>query len=558
MNVELPNGVIIEDVPEGETREQVLQKAVSAGLIKPEELPQTEQPQVKEPSTEEASAWRRALYGAGEPIDAVAQMLYNALPEEIQQAGDKLDTALYESTGGVIGSPLGTFNEDLAAREQQYRAQAPETDVARLAGNIGTIAAATRKVPSPDRLSRLAGVNAGVGGAAGALTPVYDIKGDFWSQKAKQLGAGALVGAALSPLTFGLGRLISPKTAQNPDVKALKEAGVHPTIGQAVGGHVGQMEQRAQSLPLTGDFIRGARKSALDEYNAATLNKVLEPLGQKVSKIGSEGVDEASRLVSSAYDKALTGMKGFRMTPEGINEIQSLRNLARGMPKDVERQFNWMLNNRVLHRMSPGGGFEARTFKQVESDIGKKIASTNDQELKGALKELQDILRREASKANPQYAGELQRANEAFARLVRVQDAANRSATREGVFTPGQLLMSTRKADTTARKSASARGNALLQDWARTGQQVLGDTYPDSGTAGRLMDAGAILSGTINPWIPGGLLGAGMAYTKPAQKALGLLATQRGPGAEKIARMVRKSAPLLVPLSMPVVQPFLK
>ena len=45
MDIELPNGVVIQDVPEGATKAQIMQKAISAGLAKPSDFGVQEQPQ---------------------------------------------------------------------------------------------------------------------------------------------------------------------------------------------------------------------------------------------------------------------------------------------------------------------------------------------------------------------------------------------------------------------------------------------------------------------------------------------------------------------------------
>jgi len=38
MDVELPNGIVIEDVPEGTTRAQIMERAIRGGIAKPEDF----------------------------------------------------------------------------------------------------------------------------------------------------------------------------------------------------------------------------------------------------------------------------------------------------------------------------------------------------------------------------------------------------------------------------------------------------------------------------------------------------------------------------------------
>lgn len=547
------------------TPEEFIAEAKRRGLpkeearIKYEKLKENQgQPEEKQIS----SFPRRAIYGIGEPlIDAPAQMLYNALPKPVQDAGDWVDTWLYDKTGGYIGTPEGSFNQDLANREKDYLAHAPRFDAARLVGNIGSLFAMTRKAPIPSTFGAKMASNAGLGGIAGALTPVYDGGEDFWSSKAKQIGIGSGVGAALTPVTSGIGRMLMPKAATNEKLNKLVSEGVRPTIGQRLGGWANTMEEKAQSLPIMGDFITQARRKARDEFNLATINSTLKPIGRKVTKVGAEGIDEASKLISQAYDDALNGLKAIKLDSKAISEIKNLRTLVKGLPKTQAKQFEKFYKDNIQHRLSPVNGLEARTFKRIESELSAKAAryakgTAAEQDLGDAFKEALRVLRLQAQRSDPTYAKALKNANEAYARLVRVQGAGGRAANSEGVFTPAQLMAEVKKGDSSARKNMTARGKALMQDIADAGQTVIGNKYPDSGTAGRVLaDVGALSTGFYSPAIPLSLFGGGLLYTKPAQNLLNVLATTRPKQAAAIAEMVNKSTPALVPAGVGLLQP---
>ena len=66
------------------------------------------------------------------------------------------------------------------------------------------------------------------------------------------------------------------------------------------------------------------------------------------------------------------------------------------------------------------------------------------------------------------------------------------AVVKEGIFTPAQLLRSIRKADTTKRKKQVLKGQAPLQKSALEMEKVLGNAFPDSGTASRLLAQGMI------------------------------------------------------------------
>jgi hypothetical protein len=109
-------------------------------------------------------------------------------------------------------------------------------------------------------------------------------------------------------------------------------------------------------------------------------------------------------------------------------------------------------------------------------------------------------------------------------------------------------MMAVREADSSGRKAATARGDAILQDWAKAGQQVLGNKYPDSGTAGRvLLGAGGLATGAISPAIPAALVSGAAAYSAPAQRLALILAASRPKGSEAAAKFIRNVSPRLSP-----------
>jgi hypothetical protein len=510
------------------------------------------------------SASTRAMYGLTEPIDALAQMAYNALPESVQSAGDSADQWLHEKTGGLVGVPEGNFNRHLAERERRYQSQAPEgVDAARIGGSVVLPMLATRKLPAPSTFSQGLKQNAAVGGVMGALFPVYDDSGDFWSQKAKQAGIGAGVGGALTPVTHGISRVLMPKAATNPDVSGLMKSGTRPTIGQALGGGANRAEEKLTSVPILGDAISSARSQAKVDFNVSAINRALAPIGKKITDAGHAGVEKATRLIGDAYDDALKGLKGVTLDKTASREIDSLNNLVKVLPKTQANQFKRFFKENVSKRLSPAKGMTAETFKELESELGsyastyQKSAIASEKKLGDAFSELQSIFRKQAARSNPDYAKALENTNKAYANLVRVQGAAKKAANAEesGIFTPGQLMMAVREADKSVRKNATSRGNALMQDLAGEGQRVLGNKVGNSFTTDRaLLSLGTLATGAINPAIPAGLLaGAGM-YSRPVQNALVSAVTKRPEAAGLLSQIVRKSTPGLTIPAMGLLQ----
>ena len=157
-------------------------------------------------------------------------------------------------------------------------------------------------------------------------------------------------------------------------------------------------------------------------------------------------------------------------------------------------------------------------------------------------------------RSNPTRAPELRAANEAFANALRVEGAAGKIGSDQGVFTPAHLLSSVRQLDPSLRKGTFARGDALMQDLGDAGKAVLGNKVPDSGTPFRsAVIAAPALGGlyAMNPAAAVGAAGAGAglmgAYSRPGVNTLARLLAQRGPLAEPIAGLLRHPAGATLP-----------
>jgi hypothetical protein len=502
----------------------------------------------------------RVLKGMRDPIDAGAQLLTNVLPGSIVQAGNQLNNWLADKTGLVGKLPTGGVDQQVREAEQQYQAARKASgsdgiDWARMAGNILSPAnmAAASKIPQAATLAGKIGVGALSGAGFGAMTPVSS--GDFGDEKLKQVISGAVVGGAVPAIGAGLSSLISPAASRNPNLAALRAEGVEPTIGQSLGGSANRIEEKLQSVPIFGDAITAARRRSVEQFNNAAINRAASQVGAQVDDIGQAGVKQAGDAISQYYDQALSQVKGVPLNdPRFLNDLTQLSSMSKSMTPDMANKFEKTLDDVLLSRMSPQGVLTGQTYKTIDSDLGTLAArygrssQASEQELGDALSQLKNLLNQQMRRTNPEAASMLQQADAGWANLVRVEAAAKAAKNSEGIFTPAQLNMGVQSADNSVRNRAVARGTALLQDLANAGQQVLGNKYPDSGTAGRLLLGGAGLgAGFYNPMIPVSLIGASALYTPAAQRALNLLATQRPEFAGLLANGIQKSVPFLLP-----------
>lgn len=494
--------------------------------------------------------------GLADPIHGGAQLLTKMLPNNVVEAGNRLNNWIAERLPIVAKLPEGGVDQQVREREQAYQAQRGDTgiDWARLGGNIVNPVnlAIAGAAPAAAGLAGRMGIGAAAGGASASMAPVGD--GDFATEKAKQIGMGAAGGAAVPAIASGLSRIISPKASTNPDLALLKAEGVRPTIGQTLGGAANATEEKLGSLPIVGDAIRSARRSAVEQVNSAAINRAVAPIGGKVKGVGTEAVKEAGDLIGSAYDAARAKMGHFQLDKTAAAELNNLYSMTRNLPAKERKAFDevWSL---LDGEVSPNGSIVAEGFKRFDSKAGLEAARFSgssdayQQKAGEAIKELKRVVTEAGKRANPDAAKLFKKADEAFANLVRVESASGRAVNSGGVFTPAQLGNAVKATDRSARDRATARGDALMQDLAVAGQNVVGNKIPNSGT----FDRAALGIGTLgggfmfDPLVPAGLLaGAGM-YSSPAQSLLRGLVSSRPSVANPIAGLLNRSSPMLGP-----------
>lgn len=542
--IEVP-GIGVVEFPDGMTDDQIV-AAIKANAPKPN-APQ--------------SGFDRFSMGMGDQIQGAAQLLTKALPSGVVEAGNNINNWLADKTGLVSRLPAGGIDQQTREREQAYASQRGEekgVDWLRLLGNVASptniaLASAGPAMAGLSLGSKVA-VGAGLGAGAAALDPVTS--GDnFAEEKAKQMGIGAIGGGIMPIAAAGLGRIISPKASINPDLSLLKSEGVKPTIGQSLGGRWNTLEEKATSLPILGDAISNARAKALQQFNEAAINRTTAPIGAKASGVGQDAVKQAGDLLSDAYEAGKKQLGFFTLDRQGAQELSTLKSMAQRLPTNEKRAFNdvWQY---LQDEISPNGSITADSFKRIDSKIGKEAArfgGSNDayqQKLGDALKELQRVVTENAKRANPTAAEALKKADAGWAQLVRLEGASKAGKNAGGVFTPAQLNQAIQTADRSVRKRAVSRGDALMQDLANAGQNVIGNKVPNSFTTDRALVAGGGLGAYfVDPMIPAALLGGAGLYTSPGQSILRGAVSSRPSMAQPIAGLLNNSSPMLAPAS---------
>jgi hypothetical protein len=508
----------------------------------------------------QASIGGRLLQGMRDPIDEAASLL----PKGLQAA---------TSLGGYAPNPVSEFFGSEASRmqgmtkanEADYQAAKQATgfegsDVARFTGNVlsPTNLAVASKIPMALRGVQAVKAGAGVGAVGGALTPSGDVNDeDYFMKKAQEIGKGAAFGAGTSGAIAGAARIIRPET--NAMAAQLMKEGVTPTPGQILGGAFNTVEEKLQSLPILGDAIGYAKRKTQEEFNTAALNRALAPIGEKVTQAGRAGVTEVKEKLGKAYESLLPRIS-FRPDQQFVQEFNNLKQMATGLGPQEQAKFNRIIAE-VESKFSPNGSMLGTTFKTVESKLNKeakafsKSLDAYQQELGGALNEALRIMRDTLPRVNPGFSDELKAINTGYANYTRLRQAASSTAAgaREGMFTPAQLAQAVRAQDTSVGKGASATGQALMQDLAEQGTNILGSKVPDSGTAGRLalLGGGAAAGSATGTAIPlaTALTVGSLPYL--GRKATAAMLTKRPADAKKLAELIRKGSPYIAGASNP-------
>lgn len=490
----------------------------------------------------------RLARGARDVVDGGAQFLVNTV-EKVIPDGTALDAWAKKEIDRVNDM---NRRAETDYRQNWLQGQDPGVDPWRIGGNALLSFLATRRLPVGKNIPQKALSGATAAGATALAAPVDPSK-DYWSEKTSQVGTSAGIGAGIGGGVGAVARVVRPNTSS--DVKKLIDAGVVPTIGQTLGGAAKRVEDGLTSVPIVGDVIKSGQRRAVEQFNAAAINRALQPVGAKLPQglnAGNDAVEYAGKKISSVYDELLPKMN--LVADDAFNQqLQSLRGLANEMPDSQAKQFNAILDNNILKRFSPNGHMIGTTAKEVDSKIGQlyrsysKSPDPDHRMLANALKETQSIFREAAKRANPQFAKELGAADKAYANLLRVENAAGRVGSKDGVFSPAALRGAVRAKDSSMNKRQFARGNALMQDLADAGQSALGQTVPDSGSAYRIFTGTGLagLTSLLNPALGAGLLGSGAIYSPVGQKMVAKLLTQRPDFATPIAGLLNASSPAL-------------
>jgi hypothetical protein len=409
---------------------------------------------------------------------------------------------------GGDGPGMGeTYDRSLASSREQDRRDHDTNPVASTVGELvggagsaiggGAVLAPLRAgqaLAAINPLARAAVGGAAVGGATGFGTAEGGLVNRL-GEGAVGAGVGAGVGAAASAVGIGVGRMISPiRPNLSPEAERIRNVaqaeGIPLSIGQQTGsrtmknieGALAQlpgssaMEANAQRIQSEA-FTRGALRRSGDNADVAT------PAVLNASAARSGG--EIGRIANS-YD--------LDASPPGfLNNLVASADKARGFAaSDVERQTLARIDD-IVGKVQVGDVIPGQAYRELRSDIGETMRSTQDgdlrRHLRGVMNTLDDAF---ANSIPPAEKAAFDQARRQYANLHVIADAMGGAGEQTAVGNLSPLRLQGAVERSTGGGYAWGQGD--LNDYARIGQAVL-RAPPDSGTAGRGFAMNALSGG---------------------------------------------------------------
>jgi len=364
---------------------------------------------------------------------------------------------------------------------------------------------------------------------------------DYWSQVGSDALVGGLAGGVGGTALHAGGQALTNQL-NRAGMETLKEAGVQPTVGQAVGGFADAAEQKLTSVPLLGETISNARRRAADELREAAFREAGDAVGATVKETGAEGITRLQGLSDEAYDALTEYLPEMSVSSEFAGSFDNIIKEAGEAAYDtpslkVGKEF---IDDYIKPKVG-SGKLMPDEIKELDGMLKQRISKAKSEDAREIFGDIRKQLMGEAADQSPEFAAQLARANELYTKKSILE-----KATQSGdEFTPKQLDNAVKANDKAYGGGRNARnytaGRGPLRELSKAGREVLGDSVPNSGTADRLLMAtGALGAGA--PVVPalGPLAvaaGAGWAgSTRAGQKGIIGLLDMLAKGGEKVGQ----------------------
>ena len=282
---------------------------------------------------------------------------------------------------------------------------------------------------------------------------------------------------------------------------------MQPTVGQALGGIADTMEQKLTSVPLVGDAISHARRRAAGELREAAFREAGDAVGSHGKRDGTAGVQMLQDLSNQAYDDLTKFLcSEMNITDEFAGSFDNIIKEAGEAAYDTPslKAGKKFIDDYIKPKVG-SGKLMPDEIKELDSMLKQRISKAKSEDAKEIFGDIRSQLMGEAAEQSPEFAGQLAKADELYAKKSVIQKA---SQSARGV-PPAQLEKRREGRDKAFGGGRNANnytaGRGPLRELSKAGRDVLGDTIPDSGSAGRVLagmgalGGGGAMSGTLVP-----------------------------------------------------------
>lgn len=309
-------------------------------------------------------------------------------------------------------------------------------------------------------------------------------------------------------------------------------------------GAVDQFQTMASSFPAVGIPVGNFKVKGLLNYNMALIDDALEPLGVKLPREGmvksiteslnkipgitipksSMGAGKFTRPIANAKDSSVDwGLRpaiefAENTIDDAYTSLLGKSNLSKEVVKNIKGENRSIINNaaqkyslskevtnklkarvddifenrfyNTLGGLTKSKDVSGENLKVVQSEIKKLKLNKVFQTDNDSSKVIDSIVDNIINKLDDSAAAELKKLNIASARFAPIKDlytiALGKAGNKGEIITPAEYL---KKAVQDARKKGLRGVNEDFESvkLSNIAQEYLGDTFPDSGTASRLL-----------------------------------------------------------------------
>lgn len=474
MDVRLPDGMVIRNVPDGTTKEQLLGKLQKNGYDI-SKISSADPTQGMSGAEKFAAGVGKSMVDLGRGAGQIAGIT----SQESVDNSRRQDAPLMRTGAGLAGN---------------------------LAGNVG-IGVGTSFIPGANTL---VGATA-TGAALGALTPTAT--GESRSSNALAGSAFGLGGQVVANAVRPVRPMLNPEQARLAKVAATE--GIPLTAAQATGSRpLAIVDSVMENLPLTAGPQLAIKQNQQQAFNKAVLSKsgivgedIAAPtiLTTKKADLGKAFEDIATR----------NNLKFDNTVVNGLSDVVS--RASRRLTPDQAKSVSNTVDD-ILSQVDQSGSMLGTNYQAWRSELGK-LSTAGDKEAH-FYKELKGLLDNSfGSQISGADAQKWKEINRQYRNLKTTMDAQGGAgvAPTSGNVSPAQLNAAVARS---MGKEGKALGRGDLNDLSRVGQQFVKDAIPNSGTAQRLAYQGLLTGGAGTA----GYLGSGGdPGTAAAAAAAGLL-----------------------------------